>query len=177
MRGCSSLLHGRRGCQPRITVQGDAGEGTADGAPVEHLTPALPLNSPRKVGTCLTLTTLKSASAVQPQMMMPAPRLACLYPQLWVYLDQMDFEWSEAKRIAVLEARGLDFIDAEILFDGRPLYTVASPRGFEERWLSVGELNGRLVAVVWTQRRDSLRIIMMRRARNEEKERYGALYG
>ena len=25
----------------------------------------------------------------------------------------MDFEWSEAKRIAVLEARGLDFIDAE----------------------------------------------------------------
>jgi uncharacterized DUF497 family protein len=34
----------------------------------------------------------------------------------------MDFEWSAAKRIAVLEARGLDFIDAEILFDGRPLH-------------------------------------------------------
>jgi len=41
----------------------------------------------------------------------------------------VDFEWSEAKRVAVLEARGLDFIDAEILFDGRPLHTVASPRG------------------------------------------------
>lgn len=64
----------------------------------------------------------------------------------------MDFEWSEPKRIAVLEARGLDFIDAEILFDGRPLYTVPSLRGDEERWLSIGELNGRLVAVVWTQR-------------------------
>ena len=89
----------------------------------------------------------------------------------------MDFEWSEAKRIAVPEARGLDFIDAEILFDGRPLYTVASPRGAEERWLSVGELNGRLVAVVWTQRRDRIRIITMRRARNEERRRYGALYG
>jgi uncharacterized DUF497 family protein len=89
----------------------------------------------------------------------------------------MDFEWSEAKRVAVLEARGLDFIDTEILFDGRPLYTIASPRGAEERWLSVGELNGRLVAVVWTQRRDRIRIITMRRARNEEKRRYGALYG
>ena len=89
----------------------------------------------------------------------------------------MDFEWSAAKRIAVLEARGLDFIDAEILFDGRPLHTVASRRGAEERWLSVGELNGRLVAVVWTQRRDTIRIITMRRARNEEKQRYGALYG
>ena len=89
----------------------------------------------------------------------------------------MDFEWSAAKRIAVLEARGLDFIDAEILFDGRPLHTIASPRGAEERWLSVGELNGRLVAVVWTQRSDTIRIITMRRARNEEKQRYGALYG
>ena len=87
----------------------------------------------------------------------------------------MDFEGP--KRIAVLEARGLDFIDAEILFDGRPLHTVASPRGAEERWLSVGELNGRLVAVVWTQRSDTTRIITMRRARNEEKQRYGALYG
>ena len=89
----------------------------------------------------------------------------------------MDFEWSEAKRIAVLEARGLDFIDAKILFDGRPLYTVASPRSAEERWLSLGELNGRLVAVVWARRGDSIRIITMRRARNEEKQRYGALYG
>jgi uncharacterized DUF497 family protein len=44
----------------------------------------------------------------------------------------MELEWSEAKRIAVLEARGLDFIDAEMLFDGRPLYTVPSPRSAEE---------------------------------------------
>jgi len=62
----------------------------------------------------------------------------------------MNFEWSEAKRTAVLEGRGLDFIDAAALFDGRALYTVASPRLAEERWLSVGELDGRLVAVVWT---------------------------
>jgi len=47
----------------------------------------------------------------------------------------MDFAWSEAKRSAVLKARGLDFIDAEIFFDGRPLYTVRSPRGAELRWL------------------------------------------
>jgi uncharacterized DUF497 family protein len=64
----------------------------------------------------------------------------------------MDFERSEDKRVAVLEARGLDFVDAAILFDGRTLYfdgrtlyTVALPRLAEERWLSVGELHGRLV--------------------------------
>ena len=65
----------------------------------------------------------------------------------------MEFEWSETKRIvaleaAGLEARGLDFIDAEMLFDGRPLYTVPSSRSAEERWLSVGELNGRFICVV-----------------------------
>ena len=89
----------------------------------------------------------------------------------------MDFEWSEAKRVAVLQARGLDFIDAEILFDGRALYTVASPRLAEERGLSIGELNGRLVAVVWTRRSETIRIITMRRARDGEKERYRALFG
>jgi uncharacterized DUF497 family protein len=89
----------------------------------------------------------------------------------------MDFEWSDAKRTAVLEARGLDFIDAEILFDGRPLHTVASPRAAEERWLSVGELNGRLIAVVWTWRNETIRIITMRRARDAEKGRYRTLFG
>jgi uncharacterized protein len=89
----------------------------------------------------------------------------------------MDFEWSEAKRISVLEARGLDFVDAEVLFDGRALYTVPSPRLAEERWLSVGKLNGRLVAVVWAWRRETIRIITIRRARDGEKERYRALFG
>jgi hypothetical protein len=42
----------------------------------------------------------------------------------------MDFAWSEAERIGVLEARRRDFIDAEILFDGRPLRTGrVSPSG------------------------------------------------
>jgi uncharacterized DUF497 family protein len=89
----------------------------------------------------------------------------------------MDFEWSKAKRVALLEARGPDFVDAEILFDGRALCTVASPLLSEERWLSVSELNGRLVAVVWTWRSETIRIITMRRARNAEKERYRALFG
>ncbi|MFO1026890.1 MAG: BrnT family toxin [Acetobacteraceae bacterium] len=61
----------------------------------------------------------------------------------------MDFEWSESKRLTVLTTRGLDFMDAQAFFDGRPLITAASPRGEEERCLSVGELNGVLIAVAW----------------------------
>lgn len=89
----------------------------------------------------------------------------------------MEFEWSEAKRLAVLEARGIDFILAEMLFDGRPLYTAPSPRGGEARWLSIGELDGRLIAIVWTTRDHAIRIITMRRALRAEEQRYRALYG
>jgi len=89
----------------------------------------------------------------------------------------MDFEWSETKRLAVLRDRQIDFIDVQALFDGRPLCTVPSLRGDEQRWLSVGELNERFVAVVWTWRGAAIRIITARRARDGEKRRYRALYG
>jgi uncharacterized DUF497 family protein len=89
----------------------------------------------------------------------------------------MEFEWWEAKRLAVLWDRGLDFLDARRLFDGRDSYTVPSPQGGEQRWVSVGELDQVMVAVVWTRRGDAVRIITMRRARDEEKRRYRAIYG
>jgi uncharacterized DUF497 family protein len=89
----------------------------------------------------------------------------------------MEFEWSEAKRQTVLAERGLDFIDAEVFFDGRPLITAPSPRGEEERWLSIGKLNGVLIAVAWMWRDEAIRIITMSKARDGEKRRYQALYG
>ena len=89
----------------------------------------------------------------------------------------MEFEWSETKRLAVLSARGLDFVLGQLLFDGRPLYTTASPRAEEARWISIGELNERLIAIVWTSRDHTIRIITMRRARRAEEGRYRALYG
>jgi uncharacterized DUF497 family protein len=88
----------------------------------------------------------------------------------------MEFEWSEAKRLVVLEARHLDFLDGRQLFDGRPISTAASPRGGEERWVSIGELDNEVIAVVWTRRGAAVRIITMRKARDEEKRRYRALY-
>ncbi|MBF0606406.1 MAG: BrnT family toxin [Candidatus Magnetobacterium sp. LHC-1] len=88
----------------------------------------------------------------------------------------MVFEWDELKRLTVMKARNLDFADATTLFDGRYLHTVASPRGTEERWLSIGELGGLIITVVWTWRDDAIRIITMRRARYEEKRAYSKIY-
>jgi uncharacterized DUF497 family protein len=64
----------------------------------------------------------------------------------------MEFEWSEAKRLAVLNARRLDFLGGCGLLDGCPICTAPSPRGGEQRWVSIGELDGELIAVVRTRR-------------------------
>jgi uncharacterized DUF497 family protein len=88
----------------------------------------------------------------------------------------MEFEWSEPKRLAVLAASRLDFLDGRRLFDGRPICTAPSPRGAQERWVSIGELEYEIIAIVWTWRGSAIRIITMRKARDEEKRRYRALY-
>jgi uncharacterized DUF497 family protein len=89
----------------------------------------------------------------------------------------MRFEWDEDKRQSNIEKHGLDFIRAARLFEGRPRLDAASPRGREHRILSIGELEGVVIAVAWTQRREDIcRIISVRRARDEEKRQYHQTY-
>jgi uncharacterized DUF497 family protein len=84
----------------------------------------------------------------------------------------MGFEWDERKRQSNLAKHGLDFLDAELVFD-----SYESPRGGEDRWVTVGLLEGREVAVVWVERADAIRVISFRRARHEERRQYRELYG
>ena len=39
----------------------------------------------------------------------------------------MIFEWDEGKRNANLVRHGIDFPDAALLFDGRPIFTAPAP--------------------------------------------------
>ena len=78
----------------------------------------------------------------------------------------------------MLEERGIDFLRvAASFFDGRPVLTVPAPRSGEDRFLSVGEMEGKFFAVVWTWRDGAVRIITARRARHAEEKRYRALFG
>jgi len=90
----------------------------------------------------------------------------------------VEFEWDDPRRGSVLLERGIDFVRmAEALFDGRPVVTIASPRGVEDRFITIGRSEGRAFAVVWTWRGDAVRIITARRARDDEERRYGSLFG
>ncbi|MGL3106701.1 BrnT family toxin [Bradyrhizobium sp. BR 1432] len=80
-------------------------------------------------------------------------------------------EWDEDKKNSNLVKHGIDFEDAIEVFD-RPLLLRRSDRHNEERWLAIGILEERLIAVAFTRRANILRIISARRARKNEERAY-----
>lgn len=89
----------------------------------------------------------------------------------------MEFEWDEAKRLANIDKHGLDFLDAPFVFEEAHLIAPARPTGEEQRWLLIGRLDGRYVSIVFTRRGSAIRVISMRRARDEERKRHQAILG
>lgn len=88
----------------------------------------------------------------------------------------MEFEWDEAKRLSNVEKHGLDFIDVQVLFDGRTVHVGFSPRGGEARFTSTGEVDGHVITVVWTKRGEMIRLISARRARDGEERAYRTVH-
>ncbi|HTC05409.1 MAG TPA: BrnT family toxin [Xanthobacteraceae bacterium] len=80
-------------------------------------------------------------------------------------------EWNEAKAASNRRKHDIDFDEAIEIFYGTSLLR-RSDRKMEERWLAIGETEGRVVTVVFTWRGDALRIISARRARRNEKRAY-----
>ena len=89
----------------------------------------------------------------------------------------MQFDWDEAKRQRNLAKHGVDFVDAQALFDGRPVVITRSPYPDEERYVTTGIVAGRFVTLIRAQRRTVIRIISARRTRNAEWRAYRAVHG
>jgi uncharacterized protein len=78
-------------------------------------------------------------------------------------------EFDEEKRARTLAERGLDFVDVARMF-AAPHLTFDDDRFDygEHRLITFGTVNGRAVAVVWTERGGNCRVISMRHAHAEE---------
>ncbi|MCA1994778.1 BrnT family toxin [Leptodesmis sichuanensis] len=85
----------------------------------------------------------------------------------------MEYEWDEAKRLANLRKHGIDFIDVPAIFGGDTV-TVEDDRYSygEQRFITFGLLQGRVIAVVHTEREDYTRIISARKATKYEQRAY-----
>ncbi|GJL56685.1 MAG: hypothetical protein NPIRA02_38170 [Nitrospirales bacterium] len=83
------------------------------------------------------------------------------------------FEWDEDKNKENLAKHGLNFEDAEYVFDS-PTLTFKDTRFeySEKRYITFGLLEERMVVVAHTPRDDKTRIISMRKGNDREQKTY-----
>ena len=89
----------------------------------------------------------------------------------------MNFEWDPAKNRSNIRKHLISFEEAQTIFDGDVLTVIDDRFHYsEERYISFGELvlaAGRLIiAVVYTERGDHIRIISARKASRKERRYY-----
>ena len=85
----------------------------------------------------------------------------------------MKFEWDDTKCKSNIEKHGIDFIDAPMVFSGYTL-TIEDDRYDygEKRFVTFGIMDGRVVVIVHTENKNSIRIISIRKATKHEENEY-----
>ena len=89
----------------------------------------------------------------------------------------MKIHCDPAKRARTLKERGLDFLDAEHVFQGEKFTSEDIRRDYgERRYITIGRLKGRVVVVGWTPRNVGELVVRhvfsMRKANEKEVARF-----
>jgi uncharacterized DUF497 family protein len=90
------------------------------------------------------------------------------------YIYLMDFEWDEAKSEVCYRERGFDFAYAARAFldANRIVQTDTRWQYGEDRFRLMGQIEGRVFVLVYTERRHTYRIISARKANQREIAHY-----
>ena len=84
----------------------------------------------------------------------------------------MEFEFDSRKSIINKRKHGIDFFEAQTLWDDPDLVEIPVRTSDEPRFVVIGKISGRHWSGVITYRGEKLRIISIRRSRKEEVEIY-----
>lgn len=85
----------------------------------------------------------------------------------------MRFTWDENKRRSNLVKHGFDFVDASQVFEGATLTFEDDRFAYgEQRFITIGLLRGRVVAIAHTETQDEVRVISMREGTKREQIRF-----
>ena len=84
----------------------------------------------------------------------------------------MDFEFDARKSQSYKAKHGIDFIEAQVLWDDADLLEIPARTEDEPRFLVIGMIAGTHWSGVITYRDDRIRIISVRRSRKEEVALY-----
>jgi uncharacterized DUF497 family protein len=87
----------------------------------------------------------------------------------------MEFTWDEKKNEQNIKKHGLDFAEANQVFENVLISSLDVSQDYgEDLWIGIGMLqNGTVVVIVFTEEEnDVIRMISMRKASRNEKEKY-----
>jgi uncharacterized protein len=85
----------------------------------------------------------------------------------------MKFEWDEAKRQLNINKHGIDFVGIEEVFNGETVTIFDDHFDYgEERFITFGLFEGRVVVIAHTETAEIIRIISVRKATKNEETGY-----
>lgn len=86
----------------------------------------------------------------------------------------MNFEWDEEKALANERKHHIDFMTAvRVFLDPNRLEDYDREHaGDEDRWITIGLAESRILMVVYTERREAVRLISARKATKNEQKAY-----
>lgn len=82
------------------------------------------------------------------------------------------FEFDQNKSDINLSKHGIDFVEAQQLWQDTDLLEIPATTTDEPRYLIIAQLNGKHWSAVITYRAGNIRIILVRRSRKNEVEYY-----
>lgn len=84
----------------------------------------------------------------------------------------MAFEWDENKNAINQAKHGISFQKAQRLWDDAGLIVLPSRFPDEDRFLAIGAIDSKHWTAIFTERGEDIRIISVRRARQNERDLY-----
>lgn len=82
------------------------------------------------------------------------------------------FEFDEKKSLANLEKHGIDFYDAQVLWEDPDLLEFPANFDDEDRFLVIGRIAAKIWSAIVTYRGKNVRLISVRRSRKKEVALY-----
>jgi uncharacterized DUF497 family protein len=87
----------------------------------------------------------------------------------------MPFEYDPKKSRSNRDKHGIDFEKAQAIWDDVNYLEIPAKTVDEPRWLTIGKIGDKCFSAVITYRGENIRIISVRRSRDEEVELYESL--
>ncbi len=84
----------------------------------------------------------------------------------------MDFEFDRRKSQVNMKKHGIDFVEAQALWEDPDRIEIPAKTTEEPRFILIGKISDKHWSSIFTYRREMIRIISVRRSRREEIEIY-----